>query len=158
MELWLLRHARARAATAREHDKDRKLTDSGRMAARKLNGWIQESGLALPRKILVSPAVRTRETAEIVLDNPEAPEPLIEPALWEALEEDLLGIIQKHAKSASLMLIGHNPGIEWLVQWLTKQRPRLGIQPGTLAILEISVPLSPGCGRIDTMVQPSDLT
>lgn len=157
MELWLLRHARARAAASDEHDKDRPLTGSGRETCHALGGWIARSGLAVPTRVRVSPAIRARETSHLVLDGLEAPEQVIEPALWEALEEDLIGVLKKQAEAESLMLVGHNPGFEWLVQWLTDQRPRLGIQPGTLIIIDAEMPPAPGCGRIRQIVQPSDL-
>jgi phosphohistidine phosphatase SixA len=94
----------------------------------------------------------------LVLDGIEAPEQMLEPALWEALEEDLIGVLQKYREAESLMLVGHNPGFEWLVQWMTNQRPRLGIQPGTLVIIDADMPPAPGCGQIRKLVQPSDLT
>jgi len=158
MELWLLRHARAKAAASGEKDYDRTLTQSGREAAGNLGDWIRASGLILPSTLCVSPSVRTRETARLALDGLEAPEHTVEPELWEALEEDLIGVLQKHQKSESLMLVGHNPGFEWLVQWMTNQRPRLGIQPCTLAIIDADMPPAPGCGQIRKLIQPSDLT
>lgn len=158
MELWLLRHARARAATQDEHDRDRPLTETGRETAANLSEWIRSSALSVPTRVRVSPAARTRETARLVLDGLEAPEQVVEPALWDALEEDLIGVLQKHAEADSLMLVGHNPGFEWLVQWLTNQRPRLGVQPGTLIIIDADMPPAPGCGRIRQITQPSDLT
>ncbi|WP_376692298.1 SixA phosphatase family protein [Wenzhouxiangella sp. EGI_FJ10409] len=157
MELWLLRHARARAVASGQKDHDRDLTESGREAARKLGEWIQTSGLTVPTTVCVSPSVRTRDTARLALDGLEAPEPTVEPALWEALEEDLIGVLQKYQQADSLLVVGHNPGFEWLVQWLTNQRPRLGIQPGTLAIIDADMPPAPGCGRIHKLIQPSDL-
>lgn len=157
MELWLLRHARARSVAPEGKDHDRELTESGVEAARKLGEWIRNSGLAVPTTVCVSPSVRTRETARLVLDGLEAPAQTVEPALWEALEEDLIGVLQKQQKAETLMIVGHNPGFEWLVQWLTNQRPRLGIQPGTLAIIDADMPPSPGCGRIRKLIQPSDL-
>jgi phosphohistidine phosphatase SixA len=157
MELWLLRHARARAAASGEDDRDRPLTDSGRATAHNLSDWIARKNLAVPTTVRVSPAARTRETARLVLDGLEAPEQGVEPDLWDALEEDLIGVLQKYAKADSLMLVGHNPGFEWLAQWLTNQRPRLGVQPGTLIIIDAEMPPGPGCGRIVELVQPSDL-
>lgn len=157
MELWLLRHARARAKTSDEHDHDRPLTDSGRQTARKLGEWISASGLSVPTRVRVSPAVRTRETARLVLDGLEAPEQVVEDALWDALEEDLIGVLNRSQDAESLLLVGHNPGFEWLVQWLSGQRPRLGMQPGTLVIMQADMPPAPGCGSIRQLVQPSDL-
>jgi len=158
MELWLLRHARACSAARDQEDQERPLTESGRETARKLGEWIRESGLQVPSTVRVSPAVRTRETTQLMLDGLEAPEQIVEPGLWEALEEDLVDVLKKHQDAESLLLTGHNPGFEWLVQWLTNQRPRLGIQPGTLVIIDADMPPAPGCGQIRTLVQPSDLT
>lgn len=160
MQLWLLRHARARAASGREKDRNRPLSESGLQMAAKLGDWIRNSGLTLPGRILVSPALRTRQTAERVLEHAGDAEPLYEPRLWEALEEDLVRILNDNADAAEegLMLIAHNPGMEWLVQWLSNQRLRLGMQPGTLVILETDVPVTPGSGRIERLVQPSDLS
>lgn len=159
MQLWLLRHARARAASAGEKDQDRTLTASGRETAGRLGEWIRESGLKIPDRILVSPALRTRQTTEQVLAALKAPEPKLEPRLWEALEEDLVRVIQHHSDaSTGLMLVGHNPGLEWLVQWLANQRLRLGMQPGTLVIIEMPLPMTAGTGRIDQLIQPSELT
>lgn len=158
MELWLLRHARARAAASDEKDIDRPLTESGLQAARKLGEWVRSSGLTVPSTVRVSPSLRTRETARLALEGHEAPEHVVESALWEALEEDLIGVLQKNQESDSLLLVGHNPGFEWLVQWLTNQRPRLGVQPGTLIIIDADMPPAPGCGQIRKLIQPSDLT
>lgn len=159
MQLWLLRHARARAAATGEPDRNRPLADSGLKTAALLGNWIIQSDFSVPETILVSPAVRTRQTAEQVLQAIDGPKPVLEPRLWDALEEDMIHVIKDHADACeSLMLIGHNPGMEWLVQWLTNQRLRLGMQPGTLIIVKSSTPLTPGSGHIETVVQPSDLT
>ena len=166
MELWLLRHARARTIASDEKDKDRVLTESGRETARKLGEWLAQSGLDVPSTVRVSPAVRTRETAKLTLEGLEGPEQVVEPALWEALEEDLIGVLQKHRDADSLLLVGHNPGIPTLVgallgasvSWLINQKPRLGVQPGTLIIIDADMPPAPGCGTIRQLIQPSDLT
>lgn len=158
MQLWLLRHTRARAASGREKDRNRPLSDSGRYTAGRLGEWIRDNELTPPGRILVSPAVRTRHTAELVLEHSPAAEPSLEPRLWEALEEDLVRIINDNADDeGGLMLIGHNPGLEWLVRWLSNQRLRLGMQPGTLVIMEVDLPPAPGSGRIEKLIQPSDL-
>lgn len=157
MELWLLRHARARAARPEEEDQERALAEAGCEQARALNQWIKASGRQLPSTILVSPAERTLQTAELVLQGLETSEPVIEPALWEALEEDLLGLLKQHEDKEDLLIIGHNPGLEWLVQWLTGQRPRLGMKSGTLVIIEAQLPAEPRCGEILELVQESDL-
>lgn len=158
MELWLLRHARARAATPEQDDIERPLAESGRDMASQLGRWIASSRRSVPSIILVSPATRTRQTAERVLAGQASVEPVVEEALWEALEEDLIGLIKAHQDRESLMIIGHNPGLEWLVQWLTGERPRLGVKPGTLVVIEADMPPECGRGKIVELVQESDLT
>ncbi|QKK01865.1 MAG: histidine phosphatase family protein [Pseudomonadota bacterium] len=158
MQIWLLRHAQARPARANEPDRERPLTESGRETAVQLGRWLADRQSTPPDLILVSPALRTRQTADAVLSAMNASTPRIEEALWEALEEDLVGILNAHIELPGLMLVGHNPGMEWLVQWLSGQRPRLGMQTGTLAVLSADMPPGPGCARITQMIHPSDLT
>ncbi len=159
MQLWILRHAKARHALPDEFDQDRALSDYGRNDARRLNQWLRQSGHVVPGKILVSPALRTRQTAESVLDGLNGSPPIHEERLWEAGDKDLVSIIKDHGEGEkALMLIGHNPGLEWLVRWLTGQRLTLGLQPGCLVIVNLDSPVEAGCGRIQEVIQPNDLT
>lgn len=158
MKLWLLRHARARAATPEQDDIERPLAESGREMASQLGRWISASGHSVPPTVLVSPAVRTRQTAERALANNSSIDPIVEETLWEALEEDLISLLKAHQDQDSLMIVGHNPGLEWLVQWLTGERPRLGVKPGTMVIIETDMPPECGRGKIVELVQESDLT
>jgi phosphohistidine phosphatase len=63
MDLILWRHAEAYDAQAGESDLDRQLTSKGQKQARRMADWLT-SQLPEGCKILVSPAVRTRQTAE----------------------------------------------------------------------------------------------
>ena len=159
MQLWILRHAKARQALADEWDQDRPLTASGRDDAGRLNAWLKTRGQPLPDRVLVSPAVRTRQTADRVLSGLELPPPVFEGRLWEADDEDLVEILsEREEDTRRLLLVGHNPGLEWLVRWLTGQRLTLGLQPGGLVIIDLALPPKAGGGRIETVVQPTDLT
>jgi phosphohistidine phosphatase len=159
MQLWILRHAKARAALPDEWDRDRPLTDSGREDARHLNRWLGQLDGPLPSKVLVSPAARTRQTAELALHGLEITPPVHDNRLWEAGDDELVQILDEHGlPGEGLMLIGHNPGLEWLVRWLTGQRLSLGLQAGCLVVINLSVPVEAGCGRIEQVIQPTDLT
>jgi phosphohistidine phosphatase len=158
MQLWIVRHAKARQPLADEWDRDRPLTETGREDARRLNTWLQDCGRPLPDRVLVSPAVRTRQTAERVLNGLAMRPPVFDERLWEADDEDLVEILSEQAEEVDrLMLIAHNPGLEWLVRWLTGQRLTLGLQPGALVIVNLAQPPQAGCGHIETTVQPTDL-
>src|SRR5690625_2657478 len=158
MELWLLRHARARAATPEQNDIEPPLAESGRDIASQLGRWIASSRRSVPSTILESPATRTRQTAERVQARLASAEPVVQEALWQALEDDLIGLFKAHQDRESLMIIGHSPGLEWLVQWLTGERPRLAVKPGTLVVIEADMPPECGRGKIVELVQDSDLT
>ncbi len=158
MQLWILRHAKARPALADEWDQDRPLTETGNNDAGRLNAWLKNCRRPLPDRVLVSPAKRTRQTAEKVLDGLEMPPPVFEDRLWEAGDEALAAILADPANQCErLLLVGHNPGLEWLVRWLTGQRLTLGLQPGALVIVNLSPPPQAGSGLIESVVQPTDL-
>ncbi len=158
MQLWILRHAKARSALSDEWDQDRPLTETGRDDAGRLNSWLKDCGRALPERVLVSPAVRTRQTADKVLKGFDLPPPVFEERLWEANDSALVDILEEEIDdNHGLMLVGHNPGLEWLVRWLTNQRLTLGLQPGALVIIDLELPPTAGGGHIETVVQPTDL-
>ncbi|GAB4174430.1 MAG: histidine phosphatase family protein [Wenzhouxiangellaceae bacterium] len=115
--LWLIRHAQARDAHPGEPDQARELTRQGRRQAEALARWLAPRIAAHDPLILVSPAIRTRVTAEIALRPVDQPRIRIEDALWAADLHRLTGLI--HTVGQPLVLIGHNPGLEQLQHWLT---------------------------------------
>ena len=66
-ELILLRHAHAEPATTGQSDLDRPLSPQGLAEAEAVARWLKEQGL-VPDRVLCSPARRTRETLEAVMD------------------------------------------------------------------------------------------
>ncbi len=94
-----------------------------------------------PDHILVSPAVRTRQTAERVL-GAQAQRCVVDPRLYEARLDDLLRALQDiPADAQRVLLVGHNPGMEQLVRYLAPRsstdEPELDVQPCTLVRLRI---------------------
>lgn len=63
MDLILWRHAEAREALDGEADADRPLTSKGEKQAARMAGWLSRH-LPDSTRLLVSPTVRTRQTAE----------------------------------------------------------------------------------------------
>lgn len=159
MQIWLLRHARAEDAAISGRDEDRRLCPGGRAACHKLQDWIRDFRGVLPGTLLVSPAMRTLQTAETALDRVGLPPVEVEAALWNATVGELLDLIQRFGDNPQpLCLVGHNPGLEDLVIWLCGGIPVPGMKPGTLAIIHIDPPLRPGCGRLEHFFQPSEST
>ena len=104
MDLILWRHAEAEDATPGQDDMSRRLTTRGAKQARKVARWLQEHRPD-DLRILVSPSVRTRQTAD-ALGVPYQLEPRIGPA---AGVTDLIGASGWPNGSGAVMLVGHQP-------------------------------------------------
>lgn len=116
-QLWLLRHARAEAGDSMMEDADRPLSHAGRHQADRLGEWMYEQGLR-PGLIVSSPAVRARQTTELVCERLEFDLNHIhyDPGLYLASRGDLLRIAEAmRVPHGPLMLVGHNPGLEELL-------------------------------------------
>lgn len=91
----------------------------------------------LPARVLCSPAVRTRQTAELFLEKLRYDGPVEFPEeTYLAGAETLLSLIRQQGETQPILLIGHNPGLEELVGILTAGRPTLTPLP-TSAMVRI---------------------
>lgn len=160
MKLWILRHAKAEAHSPTGRDQDRALAAAGQRACHGLKRWLEESDLTLPEMILVSPARRTRETADLALDGLAAGEWQSSEALWMANTRELAELIEQQGANGvqSLMLVGHNPGLEDLVAQLGGRLPAHGLKPGTLVVMNIALPLKAGGAETLQLVESRDFT
>lgn len=114
--LILLRHAKSSWDDPDLDDFDRTLAPRGVRAAERMGVEIAARGW-VPDHALVSPARRTRETAQIVFAQWPTPPMALDfpPELYEAQPENLLNCIRKLPEHAeSVILFGHNPGLEEL--------------------------------------------
>jgi phosphohistidine phosphatase len=117
--LMLLRHAKTENDAPSGRDQDRQLDKRGRADAAEIGGWIGRHP-PVPDSVLVSPAVRARQTWEIAWQAMEGrtPQPQIEllPELYGAEPSQLLHIIRGAASAdpRRLMVVGHNPGMHEL--------------------------------------------
>lgn len=111
--LILLRHAKSSWDDATLDDHDRPLAPRGERAAGLIAAFLHQKGI-LPDVILCSTARRTRETLARVqaVIGDDAPA-LIERDLYLAPAAGLLDRLRRLGDDASsVMLIGHNPGME----------------------------------------------
>lgn len=111
--LALLRHAKAAPPEDYDHDHERPLNARGLRDAERIGRLLRERAL-VPQTIVTSPALRALMTAKTaaeacafegeVRQNPELYLASV-PTLWEVVQglDDALD---------SVMLVGHNPGIE----------------------------------------------
>ena len=117
--LVVLRHAKSAWPQA-VGDQQRPLTARGRRDAPAVGRWLRDNVDEITA-VLCSPAVRAMQTWELVSEELDArAEAQIDERLYGASAAELLTIIRALPDTAaSVLLIGHNPGVEDLVSVLT---------------------------------------
>jgi phosphohistidine phosphatase len=113
--LYLLRHAKSSWKEEGLADRERPLAPRGIRAAQDMASHMRGAGVR-PALVLCSPARRTRETLDLVAAGVAGPfESLLEEELYGATAFDLLNRLKRVATTTrSVMVIGHNPGLEEL--------------------------------------------
>ena len=167
--LYLLRHAKSSWKDPTLEDFDRPLNKRGKAAAKTMGRYLGRNKLR-PGLVLCSAARRTQETWELVsakMDGDIAVE--IEDGIYLAGREGLFSRLRKVADDVdSVMLIGHNPGMEWLAVDLTGdgdetayESMRFKFPTAALAVLNFDVErwhdIEPGGGFLQSFILPRDL-
>jgi len=167
--LYLLRHAKSSWKDETLSDFDRPLKGRGRKAAEHMGQVLAEEKLKSPL-VISSPAVRARETAELVLESADlGVEPRFDERIYEADVRTLLEVVRSIPASANTaIMVGHNPGFADLLRLLVSDGDRLGFTKAmkkypTAGLAVIDLPngawreLSPRSGRLDRFVTPKSL-
>jgi len=117
--LLLLRHAKSSWKDAAVADFERPLNDRGRKAAELVGKFIAKQNVTIDL-VISSPAVRARQTIELVLRAAKrSPELRFDQRVYEASPTRLLEITsQIEDDRKSVLLVGHNPGMEELLTLL----------------------------------------
>ena len=122
--LYIMRHAKSDWSGSQTSDFERPINKRGKKSAKLIGQWMNENSF-IPEKIISSPATRAKETIELVIAqiakfNHE--DLIFQNELYLAGFTQLIEIINTHKLNAqSLMLVGHNPGMENLVNYLCNQ-------------------------------------
>ncbi|MBT8068912.1 MAG: hypothetical protein HKP21_07355 [Xanthomonadales bacterium] len=165
LSLYLLRHAEAEPWSPLGNDFSRSLTAAGSHHATRVSAWAFDT-LAPPDTILSSPSKRTRETLSPFLAQwPQllATTDYVD-SLYNASLDMLLTLAQDaFSYSKRLMMVGHKPGIEQMLNGiLLQEHPAAGhhMAPGTLAIVEFSpgFKINEPAGRLLRLVKKDDLS
>ncbi len=163
MELLVLRHAKSSWSHANLADFDRPLKKRGIRDAIRMGRYLREQCL-LPQVVLASSAVRVRQTLQYFL-----PELGLDPArvtwsqrLYHAEPDvwfDALRLLP--AACARGLIVGHNPGLELLLQLLCSDLPTPAddklLPTAALAHLRWEGPpsaLAPGCVQLISLQRP----
>ncbi|HEX2727256.1 MAG TPA: histidine phosphatase family protein [Beijerinckiaceae bacterium] len=163
----LLRHAKS-AWPDGTGDLERPLAGRGREAAPRMGAYLAGEQL-IPDLVLVSPARRTQETWALVRPHLGDAAVRTEPRIYEAPAERLLAVAREtDAGTATLLIVGHNPGLADLLRLLVGGGDRLALTKAmtkypTAGLAVIDLPngawreLSPRSGRLDRFVTPKSL-
>ncbi len=178
--LGIFRHAKSDWTDARLRDFDRPLNKRGRVGAGIMGKHIRDYGVENAvgwRRIVASPAVRVTQTIELAGEAAGETPPITwdrriylanSATLMEVLrEQDSDGDLSGNARS--IMLVGHNPGLEDLIFDLV---PDDGSSPlrdvvedkfptAAFAVVRLDIEswadLAENCGRLVHLVRPRDL-
>ncbi len=115
--LYLMRHAKSDWSGLGTSDYDRPINHRGEKNAKRIGAWMAENNF-LPEKIVSSPAIRARQTIEIVSEQFGHSQVKIDldEDLYLASLGTLIEAVQLYKNDvSSLMLVAHNPGMDYLV-------------------------------------------
>ena len=120
--LLLLRHAKSDWKSGASGDHDRQLNHRGERAAVLMGAYLAQRA-SVPDLIVCSSAVRAQQTTERLLaglGKPDGAIPVaVEPKLYMAAPKPCLSIVRSQDDAVeSLMIVGHNPGLQELAVML----------------------------------------
>ena len=170
LTLSLLRHAKSDWDDPSLKDFDRPLARRGQEAAPRMGAYMAREGLA-PDHILCSPAVRARQTLDLVLPRlAGGPTVVYEESFYLAAPSVLLARLRRiEAKVEHVLVIGHDPGMQGLalelagdgerepLKALARKFPTAGLAVIVFKARDWSR-IGPGKGRLDRFVTPKSLT
>ena len=164
--LIIMRHAKSDWSTSANSDFDRPLSRRGDRDAPRMAVWLADQGL-FPDMIISSPALRTKQTVSAVVEKLGIPEQDIiwDAAIYGASLDQLLEVLDRYAAAAdSVLLVGHNPGLDSLVEYLSDRQPeyRRGklMTTAAVAVLDYGdkeISTREHSARLQILMRPKDL-
>ena len=135
--LVLLRHAKS-DWDGHEADIDRPLAPRGRREAPDAGRWLAQNLPTLDRAV-VSPALRTAETWQLVSEQlTVSPYAMTDDRVYAASAADLLTVVRELPDEVgTVLLVGHNPGLEDLVRLLSGEL--VAMPTSAIAVLAVDV-------------------
>ena len=157
--LYLLRHAKSSWIDPNLSDFDRPLNGRGLNAAPFMGELIARKGI-IPDIIISSPAKRAVQTALLVKDASGMNTNIqYDDRVYEASPQTLRQIVSELDNAFdSAMLVGHNPGMEGLIRYLTGQTEPM--PTAAFAVIELQVDnwnaTNEACGNLQAVYRPKD--
>jgi phosphohistidine phosphatase len=118
--LYLLRHAKSSWKDETLPDIERPLNGRGRRTSQTVAGFLKKEKI-VPDLVLSSSAVRARQTIGIVMEAAKLSTELrFDERIYEAGPQRLLEVVRQIEKGKkTVLLVGHNPGLEEFLELLT---------------------------------------
>jgi len=141
-------------------DFERVLSERGRGQAQACGEFLKQQNLKLDL-VLSSPALRARETAESVISAAGLNCDIrFDQKIYEASSQTLFALVSEIDEArSSLMMVGHNPGLEDLIHMLTGRSEHLS--PAMIAKISFEVEqwdgVSDNTSLLDWVVKPDQL-
>lgn len=165
-ELLLLRHAKSSWKSAASSDHARPLAKRGRRDAPRIGQWLHARGLT-PGWVVSSLALRARQTTDAVAAALGlAHETLrFDERVYLADDAQLLQVLADCPPVARVLVVGHNPGLDQLLQYLCGTglpHTDKGKLLTTAALARLAMPpdwhqLKPECARLLALIRPREL-
>ncbi len=164
--LLIMRHAKSDQSSI-VADIDRPLNERGLLDAEKMGTWLKQQDL-IPDRIVSSPALRAKQTTQIVCRQLgiDANNIVWDDRVYEAGLSDLLNVISDHKKNVScLMLTAHNPVLERLLEYLSKDEPTRNsdgklLTAGAIATLDFGdagISTEMRSGKLVSLARPKEI-
>jgi phosphohistidine phosphatase len=157
--LYILRHAKSSWNDTNLSDFERPLNERGFGDAPMMGGVMKKNKFQ-PDLILSSPAKRAAQTATLARESAEiSGEIQFDKRIYEASPKRLLEVIaEQNAGSKSILLVGHNPGLEGLVEFLSGES--LPMPTAALAVIDLEIEqwseITSTTGTLRTLIRPKD--
>lgn len=157
--LYILRHAKSSWDDHSLSDFERPLNARGLKAAPFIGSLMKERGF-IPDVIVASPAVRAKQTAELVRETARIESPILfDPRIYEATVGTLVSVLSEiDDNNNSALIVGHNPGSEGLVYYLTGVIAPM--PTAAFAIIELNIEtwagIDSGCGTLKQVIRPKE--
>ena len=140
-------------------DFERPLKRRGREAAEAMGRFLASKKVSIPI-LISSPSIRTRQTVEIVLRHASlSVEPQFDQRIYEASLSTLVQVVSEIPDDKkSAMLVGHNPGLEEMLAFLTRESRH--VPTGALSRISLDSgwkEVGRGMGKLEWFVTPKDL-
>ena len=165
--LIIMRHAKSDWSEEGRPDFDRPLTARGRKAAKQMGQWPKQQQFHIGQ-ILCSPALRAKQTGQLVLEQLNLPQKsmLWDSKIYEASLPDLIALIQQYGQGIrTLLIIGHNPGLDQLLCHLSNTPPPAGqsgklLTTAALAVLDFgaaAISANAHQAQLQYLIRPKEL-